>query len=66
MEVYAVIGYWMMVVTPTEAGAKGLGALVQDLAAYFYTDNGLVALPRPERSQRLFDVLIDLFRKVKI
>ena len=40
---------------------EGLGLLIQDLAAYLYADYGLVALTKPERLHRLFDVLVSLF-----
>ena len=35
----AIICHWVEVVAVTEAGAEGLGASIQDLATYFYTDN---------------------------
>ena len=38
----AVIRHWVMVVTPTEAGMGELGLMIIDLAAYFYSENGLV------------------------
>ena len=47
-----------------EAGVEGLSPLVQDLALYLYTDNGLVTLTQPERLKRLFNVLMDLFDRV--
>ena len=37
---------------------------VQDLAEYFYADYGLVASPRPERLQKSFGILTDLFDRV--
>ena len=57
----AVIRHWVTVVSLTEAGEEGLGETVQELAAYFYADNGLIMSPRPERLQRSFDVLTDQF-----
>ena len=44
MVVNAVFGHWVTVVTPTETGTGGLGLTTIDLAAYFYANNGLVAL----------------------
>ena len=44
-----------------EAGAEGLGVSVKKPEAYFYADNKLVASTKPERLQRDFDVLADLF-----
>ena len=35
--------------------------LIQDLLAYFYADNGIVASTQSERLQRVFNVLADLF-----
>ena len=61
MVVYAVIRHWVKVVTPTEAGTGGLGLTIIDLVAYFYDNNVLVALTQPERLQRDFDVLTNLF-----
>ena len=56
----ALIWHWVVVVTPMEAGKEGLGENIQDLAAFFYADVGLVVLTHPKRFQRAFDVLIDL------
>ena len=39
MVVYSIICHWVMVVAVKEAGAKGLGASIQYLAEYFYSDN---------------------------
>ena len=39
-------------VTETDAEAEGLGVLIQDLAAYFYAENGLVASIQSERLMR--------------
>ena len=50
-----------MVAAATEAGADGLGTLVQDLAAHFYADGGLIVLDQPERMQRAFNVITDIF-----
>ena len=41
------IRHWVTVVAAMEAGVEVLGALVQDLAAYFYSDDGLVASTQP-------------------
>ena len=51
-------------VTPTDAGIGGLGLVIIDLAAYFYSDNGLVALTQPESLKRMFDILIGLLGQV--
>ena len=58
----AVIRYWVTVVAPVEACEEGLRKTVQDLPVYFYTENGIIASPRPKRVQRLFGVLVDLFK----
>ena len=42
----AVIWHWVTVVAPTEAGAEVLGDTIQDLAEFFYLDDGLVAWHR--------------------
>ena len=47
-----------------EAGKEGLRDTVQDLEAYFYADNRIIALPWKERSQRSFDVLTHLINQV--
>ena len=60
----AVMCHCVMVVATTEAGAEGLGAKIQDLAAYFYADIRLVTLTQPERLKGMLDVLIDLFDQV--
>ena len=57
----SVIRHWLMVVTLTEAGTGGFGMTTIDLAAYFYADDGLMALTQLERIQRSFDVLTGLF-----
>ena len=44
-----------------EVGLEGLREMVQELAAFLYTDDILVASPQPERLQRSFNVLTDLF-----
>ena len=53
-----------MMVSPKEAVTEGLDVSLQDILVYFYVDDGLVASPRPERLQKLFDVLSDLFNRV--
>ena len=62
----AVISHWVEVVTPTEVGTGGLGLPIVDLAAYFYSENGLVASTQPERLQRVFDFLVGLFDRVSL
>ena len=58
-----IIQHWVKVMEPMEVGVEVLGALVQDLVAYFYIYDGLVTSPQPESLQRLFDVLTDLFNR---
>ena len=53
-----------MMVATTETVSEGLGDLVQDLVVYFYSDNGLIMSTQPERFQRAFDALTDLFDQV--
>ena len=62
--VYAIICYLVMVLAPTDDGTYGLGLLIQYLAAYFYADDGLVALTQSEKVQIVFDVLAGLFKQV--
>ena len=61
MVVDAVICHWVTVVTPTEAGTGGLGLTIIKLTAYLYADDDLVASTQPERLQRSFDFLTNLF-----
>ena len=61
-----VIQNWVMVVALTEAGAEGIRDIIQELAVFFHADYGLVAPPQPERLQRVFNVLIDLFERVSL
>ena len=42
-------------------GTEVLSMLVQDLAMYLYTDEGLVVLPWTYMFQSLFDVLTEIF-----
>ena len=42
---------------------EGLVLLIQDLVAYFYTNNGLVTSTQLERLQRVFDVLARIFER---
>ena len=60
----AVIGQWVTVVTPSEAGTGGLGLMIKDLDEYFYLDDGLVASTQLKRLQRAFDVLTGFFDHV--
>ena len=39
---------------------------IQDLAAYFYANNGLDALTQTERLNRVFDALMGLFDRVSV
>ena len=64
MVVDAVICHWVTVVMPTEAGRGGIGQTIIDLEAYFYADDGIVALNQPERLWRAYDVLTGLFDRV--
>ena len=43
---------------------KVLGMSIQDLTAYFYSDNGFIYSTQPERLQRSSDDLTGLFDKV--
>ena len=58
------IRHWVTVVAPTETGAEEIKETIQELEDFFYADNGLVVLPRPERLQRVFNVLIYLFNQI--
>ena len=60
----ASIRHWVAVVDPTEGYEVGLGETSQELVAYFYADDGIIASPWLERLQVLFDVLIYLFDRV--
>ena len=64
MVVDAMIRHWVMAVAPTKPGAEGLGETIQELVAFFYADDGLVASPQTDRFQRAFKVLTDLFDQV--
>ena len=66
MAVDAVIRHWVMVVAPTEAGAEGLGDTIQELRGFFYAGERRVALPQPERLQRAFNILTELFGQLGI
>ena len=69
MVVDAVIRHWVMVVATTKAGAEGLNVSVQDLVAYFYVEDRIVALPWPERLHRLhrfFDILTYLLKWINL
>ena len=48
----------------TEAGTKGLGMFMRDLAAYFYAKNVIVALTQLKSLQQAFNVLTGLFNWV--
>ena len=58
---YSAIIHWVTVVALTKAGMEGLGLSIQDLVAYFYANDGFVALTQPERLHRAFEVLTGLF-----
>ena len=45
----AVICHWVAVVAATEAGTEVLELSIQDLATYFYADDGIVASAQTER-----------------
>ena len=62
----AIIHNWVTVVTETEGGREGIGLSIRYLEAYFYADDGLVALTQLERSMRAFDILSGLFDRVGI
>ena len=62
----AFIHHWVTLVTPTEVGTGGLGLTIIDLAAYFYTNNGLVAPTHPVRLHRAFDILTRIFDRVSL
>ena len=60
----AVIRHWVTVSVPIEVGEEGLRDSIEELMVFFFADDGLVALPRTERFQRLLNVLTDLFDQV--
>ena len=49
-----------------ELSAEGIVILVQDLVAYFYADDRLVALTQSERLQRSFEILTKLLDQIGI
>ena len=49
------------VVAPTKDGTEGLGLSIQDLEAYLYARDRLVASIHPKRLQRVFDILSGFF-----
>ena len=57
----AVIRHWVTVATTTEADTGVIDLTIIELAAYYYTDNGLMASTQPKILQREFDVLTGLF-----
>ena len=64
MVVNSIIHHWVTVVAEIEEGPEGLGMSIWDLAAYFYSYNGLIASNQTERLQRVFAILIGLFDQV--
>ena len=59
-----VIRHWVMVAAETDVGTEGISLSKWDLAAYFYTDNGLVASTQMDRLQQEFSVFAGLFNQV--
>ena len=49
---------------PTEEAMERLGLSTQDLVAYFYADDGLLAATQPRRLQRALNILTILFGQV--
>ena len=66
MVVDTVILHRVTVVAAMELGAEGISVLVWDLLAYFYTDERQFTLYQPERLQRAFDFLAELFNWVRL
>ena len=64
MLVDAVILHWVALVSGEEVGPGGFGRAVQCPAAFFYKNDGLVALPRPSRIQAALYFLRGLFDRV--
>ena len=63
MVVYAVISHWVTLVTGEEVELERFGQPFQWLAAFFYTDDGLLASPRLARLQATLGVLIGVIEK---
>ena len=60
----AIIRHWVTVVAATEADTEGIGLSIQDLAVYFYANDGIVASIQHDKLQLEFDVLTGLFKRV--
>ena len=60
----AVICHWVTLLAPTEAREKGIRDTNQELAAFFYVDDRLDALPCPERLHRVLNTPICLFGRL--
>ena len=58
------IHHWVTLVTGEDAEPDGFGWAFQWLVAFFYSDNGLLASPRPARLQAHLEVLTGLFDRV--
>ena len=61
MVVDAVIRHWVTLVTGEEVEPERFRQPVQWLVAFFYTDDGLLASPRPACLQATLGVLTGLF-----
>ena len=57
----AVLWHWVKLVVEEEAGLHCFGWAVQNMAALFYTDDGLLALTRYKRLKQDFESLMDIF-----
>ena len=62
----AAIRHWVMVVAETEVVTEELGLLIQELVAYFYSDDSILASMRSEILQREFKALAELFKRVEL
>ena len=60
----AVLCHWVMVVEEEDSGPYGFSRAVQNMAALFYTKNGLLASTRAERLQQVFDALMYFFYRL--
>ena len=66
MFVDSIIRHRVMVMAETKEGTEGIDMLIHDLVAYFYAKNGLVESTQPEKLQRAFGILTDLFVQVSL
>ena len=62
----AMIQHWITVLVAEESGHGGFGGVMHSIGKKFYVNDGLLTSTLPEWLQGVFNILMDIFGRVRL